>query len=249
MKHLVLAVLAAMSATGALWGSAGTLLCTCIFPYATGFYGHVVAGARQAWRQARAPEASRLPWGPPREPPPAPVLNEVYLQLFDANDLVTPLLGGRPTPRTITFSTDGSRMYVAYTGLDERQYLDERVDIAARRTVVIPERRIEPVPGLSHQHRIDAVVGQADRLHLGLERLDVVLGEHLVQVLVAGTPRRVASFFGTETARDDTDGTEDRHPDEERAQAPMPRSSRATSRSRGEVIGYRPGGGGDAARS
>lgn len=34
-----------MSSTGALWGSAGTLLCTCIFPYATGFYGHVVAGA------------------------------------------------------------------------------------------------------------------------------------------------------------------------------------------------------------
>src|SRR5690606_19369495 len=25
----------------------------------------------------------------------------------------------------ITFSTDGSRLYVAYTGLDERQYLDE----------------------------------------------------------------------------------------------------------------------------
>jgi hypothetical protein len=34
-----------MSSSGALWGSAGTLLCTCIFPYATGFYGHVMAGA------------------------------------------------------------------------------------------------------------------------------------------------------------------------------------------------------------
>ena len=34
-----------MSTTSALWGSAGTLLSTCIFPYATGFYGHVMAGA------------------------------------------------------------------------------------------------------------------------------------------------------------------------------------------------------------
>jgi len=34
-----------MSTTGALWGSAGTLFATCIFPYATGFYGHVMAGA------------------------------------------------------------------------------------------------------------------------------------------------------------------------------------------------------------
>lgn len=29
----------------ALWGSAVTLLGTCIFPYSTGFYGHVIAGA------------------------------------------------------------------------------------------------------------------------------------------------------------------------------------------------------------
>jgi len=34
-----------MSTTGALWGSAGTLFATCIFPYSTGFYGHVMAGA------------------------------------------------------------------------------------------------------------------------------------------------------------------------------------------------------------
>lgn len=34
-----------MSNEGALWGSAGTLLATCIFPYSTGFYGHVMAGA------------------------------------------------------------------------------------------------------------------------------------------------------------------------------------------------------------
>ncbi len=34
-----------MSSSGALWGSAGTLLCTSIFPYTTGFYGHVMAGA------------------------------------------------------------------------------------------------------------------------------------------------------------------------------------------------------------
>lgn len=34
-----------MTSSSALWGSAATLLCTCIFPYATGFYGHVMAGA------------------------------------------------------------------------------------------------------------------------------------------------------------------------------------------------------------
>jgi hypothetical protein len=34
-----------MSSSSALWGSAATLLCTSIFPYATGFYGHVMAGA------------------------------------------------------------------------------------------------------------------------------------------------------------------------------------------------------------
>jgi len=34
-----------VSTPQALWGSAATLLCTCIFPYATGFYGHVMAGA------------------------------------------------------------------------------------------------------------------------------------------------------------------------------------------------------------
>jgi hypothetical protein len=34
-----------MSTSSALWGSAATLLCTSIFPYATGFYGHVMAGA------------------------------------------------------------------------------------------------------------------------------------------------------------------------------------------------------------
>jgi hypothetical protein len=33
------------STANALWGSAVTLLATCIFPYATGFYGHVMAGA------------------------------------------------------------------------------------------------------------------------------------------------------------------------------------------------------------
>jgi hypothetical protein len=34
-----------MPSSSALWGSAATLLCTSIFPYATGFYGHVMAGA------------------------------------------------------------------------------------------------------------------------------------------------------------------------------------------------------------
>lgn len=34
-----------MASSNALWGSAVTLLATCIFPYATGFYGHVMAGA------------------------------------------------------------------------------------------------------------------------------------------------------------------------------------------------------------
>jgi hypothetical protein len=34
-----------LSTSRALWGSAATLLGTCIFPYATGFYGHVMAGA------------------------------------------------------------------------------------------------------------------------------------------------------------------------------------------------------------
>jgi hypothetical protein len=34
-----------MSSSSALWGSAATLLCTSIFPYATAFYGHVMAGA------------------------------------------------------------------------------------------------------------------------------------------------------------------------------------------------------------
>jgi hypothetical protein len=34
-----------VSTSNALWGSAATLLCTCIFPYSTGFYGHVMAGA------------------------------------------------------------------------------------------------------------------------------------------------------------------------------------------------------------
>jgi hypothetical protein len=34
-----------VSTSRALWGSAATLLCTCIFPYSTGFYGHVMAGA------------------------------------------------------------------------------------------------------------------------------------------------------------------------------------------------------------
>ncbi|HTV20843.1 MAG TPA: hypothetical protein VMG12_19295 [Polyangiaceae bacterium] len=33
-----------VSTSQALWGSAATLLCTCIFPYSTGFYGHVMAG-------------------------------------------------------------------------------------------------------------------------------------------------------------------------------------------------------------
>jgi hypothetical protein len=34
-----------MASADALWGSAVTLLATCIFPYSTGFYGHVMAGA------------------------------------------------------------------------------------------------------------------------------------------------------------------------------------------------------------
>jgi hypothetical protein len=57
-----------MSSSRALWGSAATLLCTSIFPYATGFYGHVMAGAFLAGAallldplRDTAPEASAAP--------------------------------------------------------------------------------------------------------------------------------------------------------------------------------------------
>jgi hypothetical protein len=58
-----------MDSSSALWGSAVTLLGTCIFPYATGFYGHVMAGAFLAGAAALLdPLAASSPEAPPAAP-------------------------------------------------------------------------------------------------------------------------------------------------------------------------------------